>query len=94
MKSKNQMDDMVQFLEQQIEERPQQAAVRRRLGEAYYLTGDVDKAIAQLNMTREILMETGDRFGAIAAVQQIQPRADSRRRGCAGVVHIRAQDRL
>jgi tetratricopeptide (TPR) repeat protein len=71
MSSHNKMVDVVEFLEKLVEERPQQASVRRRLGEAYFQTGNLDQAVDQLNMTREILMETGDRVGAIAALQRI-----------------------
>ncbi len=71
MHTENRIPEAIQFLEKQLEERPQQAAIRRRLGEAYNLVGNHSEAIKQLDMTREILMGTGDRVGAIAVVQRI-----------------------
>lgn len=71
MSSNGRVTEAVQFLEQQIEERPQQAGIRRRLGEAYFMVDNLDKAVDQLDVTREILMGTGDRHGAIAAVRRI-----------------------
>jgi tetratricopeptide (TPR) repeat protein len=71
MNSNNRVTEVIQFLEKQIEERPQHASIRRRLGEAYFLAGNLEKAVDQLDMTREILVGTGDRVGAMAAVQRI-----------------------
>ncbi len=71
MNSNNRVTGAIQFLEKQIEERPQQAALRRRLGEEYFIVGNLDQGVNHLDVTREILMETGDRVGAMAAVQRI-----------------------
>ena len=71
MHKNNRVPEAIQFLENQLEERPQQAAIRRRLGETYNLVGNLVEAVRQLDMTREIFMETGDRVGAIAVVQRI-----------------------
>jgi len=71
MHKNNRVPEAIQFLENQLEERPQQAAIRRRLGETYNLVGNLAEAVKQLDMTREILMETGDRVGATAVVQRI-----------------------
>lgn len=71
MNANNQIAEATQYLEKLVEERPQYAAIHRRLGEEYYLAGNLDQAVSELNETREILMETGDRMGAMAAVQRI-----------------------
>ena len=71
MNSNNRVTEAIQFLEKQVEERPQQAGLRRRLGEEYYLVGNLEQSVNHLDITREILMESGDRVGAMAAVQRI-----------------------
>jgi tetratricopeptide (TPR) repeat protein len=71
MNSNKRVKEATQYLEKLVEERPQYAAIHRRLGEEYYLDGNLKKAVSELNETREILMETGDRMGAMAAVQRI-----------------------
>jgi tetratricopeptide (TPR) repeat protein len=71
LNTNNRNSDAIRFLEKQIEERPQQAAIRRRLGELYFRAGNLEKAVEQLDMTQEILMKSGDRAGAIVVVQRI-----------------------
>lgn len=71
MNTNDRISEAIQFLEKQVEERPQQAAIRRRLGELYFKVGNLEKAVEQLDMTQELLIKTGDRAGAIAAVQRI-----------------------
>ena len=71
LKTNNRSLDAIRFLEKQVEDRPQQAAIHRRLGELYFMAGNLEKAVQQLNMTQEIMMKSGDRTGAIAAVQRI-----------------------
>jgi hypothetical protein len=71
MNSKNQLIEIIHFLEKLVEERPKQVAIRRRLGEVYKLSGNLDQAVEQLDEVKEILLESGDRVGAIAAVQRI-----------------------
>jgi tetratricopeptide (TPR) repeat protein len=70
--NKNKLEvEAIQLLEKLVEERPQYAAIHRRLGEEYFLVGNLDQAVRELDETKEILMETGDRMGAMAAVQRI-----------------------
>ncbi|MFC1996999.1 tetratricopeptide repeat protein, partial [Chloroflexota bacterium] len=71
MNTNKRLPETIQFLEKQIEERPQQAAIHRRLGEVNFLVGNLEEAVTQLDLTREILIGTGNRAGAIAAVQRI-----------------------
>jgi tetratricopeptide (TPR) repeat protein len=71
LKTNNRSSDAIRFLERQVEERPQQAAIRRRLGELYFMAGNLEKAVQQLDLTQEILTKSGDRAGAIAVIQRI-----------------------
>jgi predicted TPR repeat methyltransferase len=71
MNANNRIVEAIQFMEARVEERPEQAAIHRRLGEEYNLVGNQEKALHHLNQTREILMEAGDRVGAMAAIQRI-----------------------
>jgi tetratricopeptide (TPR) repeat protein len=63
--------EAIQFLEKQVEERPQQAGIHRRLAEEFFIVGNKEQAVKQLEITQEILMSTGDRMAAMAAVQRI-----------------------
>ncbi|MFN2236285.1 MAG: tetratricopeptide repeat protein [Anaerolineales bacterium] len=71
LNTNNRSSDAIRFLEKQVEERPQQAAIRRRLGELYFMAGNLEKAVQQLDLTQEILTKSGDRVGVIAVVQRI-----------------------
>lgn len=63
--------EALQFLEKQVEERPQQASIHRRLAEEFYLSGNLEQAVHHLDVTGEILLDAGDQFGAMAAIQRI-----------------------
>jgi tetratricopeptide (TPR) repeat protein len=71
MNSNDRVTEAIQFLEQQVEERPENASIHRRLGEEYYIIGNKDQAIKHLRITQEIFVETGDRMRAMAAIQRI-----------------------
>jgi tetratricopeptide (TPR) repeat protein len=64
-------DEALEFLEKQVEERSQQAMVHRRLAEQYHFMGRGGDAIKQLDKVGEILLDAGDRLGAISAIQRI-----------------------
>jgi tetratricopeptide (TPR) repeat protein len=64
-------DTVVVFLEQLLQERPQQAMIRRRLGEQYQRVGRTSDAIKQFDTAGEILLDTGDRAGAVEVIQLI-----------------------
>jgi tetratricopeptide (TPR) repeat protein len=71
MNKQQRMVEVVQFLEKLIEEQPQRAALHRRLGEEYYILGNLEQAVRHLDMTGEILLDAGDKMGAMAAIQRI-----------------------
>jgi tetratricopeptide (TPR) repeat protein len=71
MNANKRVTEAIHYLAKLVEERPQYAAIHRRLGEEYYLVGNLEQAVRELDEAREILMETGDRMGAMAAVQRI-----------------------
>jgi tetratricopeptide (TPR) repeat protein len=71
MNTNERVTEAIQLLEKQVEERPQNASIHRRLAEEFYIVGNKDRAIKHLRLTQEILMETGDRMGAMAAIQRI-----------------------
>ena len=54
MNTNNRVTEAIQFLEKQVDERPQQAAIRRRLGEEYFVIGNLEQGVSQLDVTREI----------------------------------------
>jgi tetratricopeptide (TPR) repeat protein len=71
MSAHDRVPEAIQFLVNQVEERPRQVAIRRRLGEAYFLDRNMEEAVNQLNLTLEMLMDLDDRVGAIAIAQRI-----------------------
>ena len=71
MNAHNRTVEVIQFLEKQVEERPQEPAIHRRLAEEFYLVGNLEQAINQLDVTGDLLLNAGDRMGAMAAIQRI-----------------------
>ena len=71
MNKQKRMVEVVQFLEKLLEEHPQRAALHRRLAEEYYILGNLEQAVHHLDVTGEILLDAGDKMGAMAAVQRI-----------------------
>ena len=71
LNAKQRMVEAIQFLEKQLEEHPQQAALHRRIAEEYHLVGNQEQAIRHLDRAGEILLDAGDSIGAIAAIQRI-----------------------
>ncbi len=61
----------LEFLETATEENPTQASIRRRLAELYRQMGRPQEAIEQLDIAGEILLDEGDRDGAIETVMAI-----------------------
>ncbi len=66
-----QKEPAVVFLEKMIVEYPKQPSIRRRLAEMYRQTGRVREAILQLDTAADMLVESGDRAGAIEAVMAL-----------------------
>jgi len=63
--------DVIEFMENLVDERPEQAMLRWRLAEQYQKVGRTSDAIKQLDTAGDILLDSGDRKGAIDATQMI-----------------------
>jgi tetratricopeptide (TPR) repeat protein len=63
--------DAIPFLEDLLEEYPQQAVLRRQLAEEYRQAGKITEAIAQLDTLGEICLDVGDKQAAIQAIETI-----------------------
>jgi tetratricopeptide (TPR) repeat protein len=61
----------IRFVEGQVEENPDQAAIRRRLAELYRQVGRTEEAVAQLDEAGDILLKLGDKAGAVEAIRAI-----------------------
>ncbi|MCH7663188.1 MAG: tetratricopeptide repeat protein [Chloroflexi bacterium] len=59
------------FLEALIEENPEMVFARRRLAQVYQQAARVEDAVAQWDKIGELLLESGDRDGAIEAIKSI-----------------------
>jgi tetratricopeptide (TPR) repeat protein len=64
-------DEVIEFLEKLVVERPQQAGIQNRLARQYYIVGQDQQAVKQFNIAAEILLEAGDRAGAVENLQNI-----------------------
>lgn len=69
--SQGQGETSIPFLEELVNEHGEQAALRRVLALRYHRVGQIDKAIAQLDSAGELLLNAGDKDGAVAAINQI-----------------------
>jgi tetratricopeptide (TPR) repeat protein len=61
----------IAFLENLVEEIPDQAPFHRRLAELNRLMKNISQAVLHMDRTREILLETGDRVGAIEVTRAL-----------------------
>jgi tetratricopeptide (TPR) repeat protein len=66
-----QYDAALQFVETLVNENPKQAALYRRLAELYRRAGRTEDAIARLDTAGNLLMDAGDKAGAIEVVMAI-----------------------
>ncbi len=64
-------EEALKFLETQVEERPDQVFIRRRAAEQYRLLGQIEAAVEQLDAAAEMMLDAGDRVGALSALQRI-----------------------
>jgi tetratricopeptide (TPR) repeat protein len=71
MWSNGQKDKAIKFLEGILEENPKQAGIMKRLAELYRQVGRTTEAIGILDSVGDILLELGDRAGAIETVRII-----------------------
>ncbi len=67
----NQHARLAQFMEELVEERPDNIPVRRRLADLYRQIGNVAAAVSQLDAIGEILLQAGERVSAIQTVEMI-----------------------
>lgn len=61
----------LEFLEELVKENPTYVFIRRRLAQVYQQAARVDDAVGQWDKIGELLLDDGDRDGAIEAVQSI-----------------------
>jgi len=66
-----QYDAALQFVESLVNDNPKQAALYRRLAELYRRAGRTEDAIARLDTAGNLLMDAGDKAGAIEVVMAI-----------------------
>ncbi|MCZ6675247.1 MAG: tetratricopeptide repeat protein, partial [Verrucomicrobia bacterium] len=59
------------FLEALVEENPEMVFARRRLAQVYQQAARVNDAVAQWDKIGELLLESGDRDGAVEAIKSI-----------------------
>lgn len=71
LNSRGRDQDAASFLASLVDENPRFVLAHRRLAEAHQQAGEPDKAIAEWNKVGELLVESGDREGAKAAVRAI-----------------------
>ncbi len=71
LQSTNQRSSAIPFLEELVSEQPKQAILRRALAEEYRQADRIEDAVAQLDAAAEVLLDAGDRAGAIQAVEAI-----------------------
>ena len=62
---------LVIFLERLGQENPEQISIRRRLVDAYLAAGLTTQAVAEMDRIAEMLLQSGDRAGAIQLIEKI-----------------------
>lgn len=63
--------EAIPFLEELVNEEPKQPVLRRALAEEYRLAERISDAVAQLDTLGDILLDSGDREGAMQAIEAI-----------------------
>jgi tetratricopeptide (TPR) repeat protein len=71
LNSTNQHQKLGLFLTNMVNEHPDNIPVRRRLADAYRQFGQFTEAILQLDTIGEMLMQAGDRTGAMQTIESI-----------------------
>lgn len=66
-----QQDDAIYVLEELVESNPGQTKLRRRLADLYRKLGRIEDAVRQLDQTGEILLQAGDKEGAVKTILAI-----------------------
>jgi tetratricopeptide (TPR) repeat protein len=71
LSSHRQEAQAVEMLEELVQEHNQRIPLRRRLADLYRFLGRKEESISQYDTIGELLLETGDRTGAIQAIETI-----------------------
>ena len=71
MNSNNRMGDLVTFMESLAADYPERIPVRRRMADVYRHVGRIADAINQLDAIGDVLLEAGDKAGAIQTIEMI-----------------------
>lgn len=71
MSSANLIPPLLKFMTGLVDEYPTNIPIRRRLADLYRLLGQVSQAVEQLDTLGDMLLEAGDRAGAIQTVETI-----------------------
>ncbi len=64
-------DKIIQYFEDLKEENPHKAGIRRHFSSYYQSIGDKQKAITELDLLGDMLLDEGDRSGAIRVIEDI-----------------------
>ncbi len=64
-------DQALKFVETMVNDNPKQPALHRRLAELYRRAGRIEDAINRLDMAKNLLMDAGDKAGAVEAIMAI-----------------------
>jgi thioredoxin-like negative regulator of GroEL len=74
---------MISFIEELLEERPEDMMLRRNLAQAYHLAGRNEEAVKELDALAESMLDTGRNDEAMVVINQIllmnPPNADQYR---------------
>ena len=71
LENAGQRADAIPFLEELVQENPGQSAIRRTLAEEYRQVGQVIEAISQFDTLGNLMLNAGDKAGAIQAIEAI-----------------------
>jgi predicted Zn-dependent protease len=71
LENAGQRADAIPFLEELVQENPGQSAIRRTLAEEYRQVGQVTEAISQFDTLGNLMLNAGDKAGAIQAIEAI-----------------------
>ncbi len=79
LQGSGQAQSAIRFMENMAKEYPAHVSIRRRLADLYQSLGNNKSAIGQLDAIGEILLEKGDRAGAVQTIETILALQPARR---------------
>jgi predicted Zn-dependent protease len=83
LQTSNNRAKAIPFIEELLEERPNDPTLLRNLAQAYYQAGRIEDAVARLDSLAETLLEVGKKEEAMVVINQIllmnPPNADQYR---------------